>query len=230
LRVTGVEIISIKPVLEWECDAVGNGSGVQRQLCHQKGGKVKRVDVMLGMGGRWWDVIVDLDSQKVVEIREYFYDSGQGYQEANVSGSTKTDAGQSVDWKTNPVKLAADDFYIEADGVKYVADVQGLEITSDPGDAAYSTLELAWYEHGNEMRLNMYFRSDGTNWWADEIRTYNGQQVSDTDWICYTGVFFKSKLGSVFTGDVDLTCDTNNSFQGKIHFKGLELQPFLNAK
>ena len=229
LMVMGAEVISIRPVTEWKCDTVGNESGVQQQVCHQVGGEVKRVDVMLGMGITWWDVIVDLDSRKVAEIKEYTYDSGQGSQEDNVSGSTKTAAGWSVDWKTNVVNLSADDFYIEAGGVKYVANVTGLEITSDPGDAASCTLELIWNEHGNEMRLNMYFRSDGTYWWANEIRTYDSQSPN-SDWIYYTGVFFKSKLGSAFAGDVDLTCDANSSIQGKIHFKGLELQPFLNAK
>lgn len=229
LMTMGAEIFTIRPVLEWECDTVGNESGVLRQVCYQKDGQVERVDVMLGHGITWWDVIVDLDLQKVVEIREYFYDSGQGYQSGNGSGSTSTADGQSVDWKTNLVKLAADDFYINASGVKYIANVQSVEITSDPGDSEYCTLELIWHEHGNEMRLNMYFRSDGTYWWSDEIRTYNGQQYPEADWIIYTGEFFKTELGSPFVGNIDFISDPDNNYSGTIHFGGLELQAFLDA-
>jgi hypothetical protein len=74
LMLTGAEVITIRPVLEWECNTT-NLSGMQQQVCHQKDGDLERVDVMLGMGAIWWDVIFDLDSQKVVEIREYTYDA-----------------------------------------------------------------------------------------------------------------------------------------------------------
>ena len=224
LILAGAEVIGMRPVLEWECDTA-NVSGVQQQVCHQKDGDVEQIDVMLGMGAIWWDVIFDMDSQEVVEIREYSYNAGGSN---TGSGSTSTAAGQSVDWATTVVSLAADDFYIEADGVKYVANVQSVEVYSDPGDSEFCTLELTWNEHGNEMRLLMYFVSDGTYWWSDEIRTYDSQSPY-SDWIYYTGEFFKTKLGSSFVGDRDLTSDAGNAFQGEIHFKGLELQAFLNA-
>ena len=47
---------------------------------------------------------------------------------------------------------------------------------------------------GVEMRLNIYFASDGHDWWANEIRTYNGK--SPGDWIEYTGTFFRTPLGT----------------------------------
>ena len=231
IMLTGAEVISVRPVLDWECDT-SNVSGMQQQVCHQKDGDLERVDVMLGMGVIWWDVIFDLDSQKVVEIREYSYDSSsmECHDNNNSNAVTITDEGQPVDWETDSVRLTADEFYIVADGVQYLADVQDVEVESY-GYTDYCTLELRWYEHGNEMRLHVYFVSDGTYWWSNEIRTYNGQSPDSDclDWIYYTGQFFKTKLGSPFVGDIDLTSDADNNFDGTIHFEGLELQPFLDA-
>jgi hypothetical protein len=76
LMLAGAEVIGMRPVLEWECDTA-DASGMQEQVCHQKDGDLEQIDVMLGMGAIWWDVIFDLDSQQVVEITEYSYDNEQ---------------------------------------------------------------------------------------------------------------------------------------------------------
>ena len=76
-------------------------------------------------------------------------------------------------------------------------------VDGDPGTPnEYTTLELTWHEHGVEQRIYIYFTSDGTNWWADEIRTYDGNIAAE--WIEEHGVFFESPLGSAFVGDLDL--------------------------
>jgi hypothetical protein len=138
-----------------------------------------------------------------------------------------------VSWTTDYVSLTAKDFYIEADGVKYLANVQGGSVHSDPGESDYCTLEIIWNEHWQEMRLFIYFTADATHWWADEIRTYDGQS---SGWIYYEGMFFKTALGSAFVGDVDLTSSRSEEsiqgeeIQGKVHFEGLELQAFRIAE
>lgn len=76
-------------------------------------------------------------------------------------------------------------------------------VQGDPGTPnEYTTLELTWHEADIEQRIYIYFTSDGTNWWADEIRTYDGNIAAE--WIVEHGVFFESPLGSAFEGDLDL--------------------------
>jgi len=130
-----------------------------------------------------------------------------------------------VVWKTNRVSLEADDFQLMANGQIYYANVEDVEIHSDPGDEDYCTLEVTWHEHGVEMRLYMYFYADSEYWWSDEIRTYNGQPQGD--WIYYYGDFFRSRLSNPFIGDIELQCDPNNDYIGSISFSNLRLQAFL---
>ena len=95
---------------------------------------------------------------------------------------------------------------------------------SDPGVAnEYTTLELTWFQDGTEQRIDMYFRSDGTTWWAYEIRTYDVSQapdVADVDWHepIATGTYFTTALGSAFNGDLDLP---------DLRITGMTLQAFL---
>jgi hypothetical protein len=78
-----------------------------------------------------------------------------------------------------------------------------VEVAGDPGTPnEYTTLELTWHQHNVEQRIYIYFTSDGTNWWANEIRTYDGN--SNAEWIEQQGEFFKSALGSAYVGDLNL--------------------------
>ncbi len=133
----------------------------------------------------------------------------------------------AVHWSTVAVELVAEDFYLEAGGKRYIANVPSVDLRSDPS-TAHRTLEVTWQEHGVEMRLHLYFTSDATNWWAKEIRTYNGQQPGD--WITYKGTFFKTPHGEPFVGDLDLTSMGQGDtppIPGKLHLGNvrLELKP-----
>lgn len=111
---------------------------------------------------------------------------------------------------------------IEAGGQRFQAHAP-IDVHSDPGQPnAYTTLEITWTEHDVEMRLYLYFASDGQDWWATEIRTYNG--ASPGDWITYTGEFFRTPLGQPFAGDVDLRSDDGS---GRLQLPGLRLRAFL---
>ena len=122
-----------------------------------------------------------------------------------------------IKWKTEVVELTADDFYIIADGKKYKPKKIGTNISSDPGNSKHCTLEIIWHKKKIEMRIFLYFKADENEWWSYEIRTYDGQ--FDEDWIYYKGIFFKSKLGTPFIGDVVLKSDEKNNFNGEIYFK-----------
>ena len=130
--------------------------------------------------------------------------------------------GNRVAWETETVMLTADDFYLDANGVRFFADVEDVNIQSDPGLSDYTTLELIWHENGVEMRLFIYFTADGNAWWANEIRTYSGPKTP-TDWLYYTGEFFLAPLDAPYQGNVDLTADEDNDFKGRLHFENLTL-------
>lgn len=134
------------------------------------------------------------------------------------------DIAQPVAWSTDTVSLSADDLRIILDGKTYGADFRSLRVSSDPGGLNYTTLEATWYEHDVEMRLNMYFRSDGVNWWSDEIRTYDGNSTGA--WLFYKGMFFTRPVGTPFRGG--LVLQNNGASDGAkavVTFRNLNLLP-----
>jgi len=125
--------------------------------------------------------------------------------------------------ETNQVSMAAQAVAIEVEG-KTFSTAQPLEVSSDPGMRnEYTTLELAWQEHGVRMMWNIYFVSDGREWWSKEIRTYDGRQQGE--WITYTGEFFRRPLGTPFEGNLDVQA-TDHGVAGRLRLVGLRLQAF----
>jgi hypothetical protein len=128
-----------------------------------------------------------------------------------------------VSWNDGRVHLSAENFAIVADGKTFTAQNADVSISSDPGDAKYTTLELGWQENGVTMSMNIYFASDGHDWWATEIRTYNGK--ANGDWIEYTGDRFRTPIGQPFTGNLDLSHGDARLYMG-----GLQLEAFVRPK
>lgn len=129
----------------------------------------------------------------------------------------------AVHFATPQVRFDAASLLIDADGQRFTSAASTVNVHSDPGTRnEYTTLELTWTERSIEMRLYMYFASDGHDWWATELRTYNGS--SPGDWIFYTHTYFRTPLGHAFVGDVDLTPTQG---RGHLHISNLRLQPFL---
>lgn len=106
-----------------------------------------------------------------------------------------------VSWSTSRVSLAADDFTLEVNDLTFGDDVFA-DLHSDPGDDEYWTLEASWREHDVGQRLYMYFGADGTDWWVDEIRTYDGHE--EGEWVFAYGPFFQTPLGQAFEGDIEV--------------------------
>lgn len=110
-----------------------------------------------------------------------------------------------IDWRADSgrVRLKAADLAIAAnDKILTVGDAD-VTVHGDRGDLLYWTLEAEWREQGVPMRLFIYFTSDGTDWWATSIRTYDGTERGD--WVEYRGEFFRTPLGKPFAGDLFLT-------------------------
>jgi len=110
-----------------------------------------------------------------------------------------------IEWRADSgrVRLAAADLAIAANDRIFTVGDADVTIHGDPGDLLYWTLEAEWREQGAPMRLFIYFTSDGTEWWASSIRTYDGTVRGD--WVEYRGEFFRTRLGKPFAGDLFLT-------------------------
>lgn len=144
------------------------------------------------------------------------------------AGGPGVGSGPRFSFVTPQVSLTADDFWIEVGGSRYTSLGAQVEVHSDPGDAARETLELVWREQGHEMRLFIYFQSDGAHWSSDELRTYNAQ-LPEPDWVTFTGDFFRSELGSPWTGTFDQTA-TEGGVTSHLHMDGVRLQAFLGFR
>jgi hypothetical protein len=139
-------------------------------------------------------------------------------------------SGPKFSFVTQQVSLTADDFWIEVGGKRFTTLGAKVDVRSDPGSGTnntYQTLELTWIEHEVEMRLFIYFDSDGKEWSSKEFRTYNGN--AQADWVTFKGDFFRSPLGSPFTGVFDQAA-TDNSVTSHLHIEGLQLHAFLGLR
>ena len=141
------------------------------------------------------------------------------------TGGDGAPAGQParLQVETRQVTMAADAVTIDVGGKRFVT-TQPLEAHSDPGmPNEYTTLELTWNEHGVEMRMNIYFTSDGREWGSKEIRTYDGN--AQGAWVTYEGDFFRSPLGTPFTGDFDARSSAGPT-SGHLRMANLRLEAF----
>ena len=133
-------------------------------------------------------------------------------------------AAPPLRFSTLQVDFSADSMQISAQGQTFTAADATVEVSSDPGTRnEYTTLELEWRERNVPMRLYIYFRSDGDSWWANEIRTYNGDVSGD--WNTYTGTQFRTRLGSSFEGDIEL--NGYGDWGGALRLSNLRLQAFV---
>ena len=143
------------------------------------------------------------------------------------TASTSPEA-QAVAWTTERVALTADDFRLDVNDLEFGVDVQPTRMASDPGGSDYWTLEVEWIEQDLEQRLNMYFGSDGTDWWVDEIRTRDGYDPAE--WVFAYGPFFQTPLGQAFEGNVTVDLmgqgrpgDKDNLVPAVLSFSGMRL-------
>lgn len=130
---------------------------------------------------------------------------------------------RTISWDTGFVTLKAESVVVDVGGRQFAAPSRPASLQSDPGSSNYRTLEVTWPDQGVEMRLNIYFGADEDEWWANEIRTYDGRTPGD--WITYRGEYFRSAIGSSWTGDVDLGGGVGR-VSGSLHIDDLRLSAF----
>jgi hypothetical protein len=154
----------------------------------------------------------------------------EGDPELVAAGDEAAGALPGISWSSGLVQLNANSMRLVAGDMVFTgwADmtVSGagrfIDVGSDPGDAAYRSLEVEWMEQGVEQRVNLYLEADETHWWVDEIRTSDGS--AEGGWIGYAGPLFKTPVGEPFYGDVHLVSD-QGPIRGELAFDGLLLRP-----
>lgn len=136
----------------------------------------------------------------------------------------------AIHWTTPVVDLAADAFSVEANDLVFTTEGAEPQVHSDPGGPDYWTLEVEWTEQDLEQRLYLYFGSDGTDWWVDEIRTRDGYDPAE--WIYAYGPFFTTPLGEAYEGDVRIDLlgegrprDAGSRVPGVLTVEGMRLTP-----
>jgi hypothetical protein len=139
-------------------------------------------------------------------------------------------APNPISWKTDTVTATADDFFIVADGQRFDGRGVSVQVDGDPGCDGYTTLELTWFERGDEMRLNVYLKSKNGQWWSDEIRTYDGKRPFP-EWLYYYGRFFDKPVGQAFEGDLNLVNNgPDDRYRGTITFKNLHFETHFGPR
>jgi hypothetical protein len=141
------------------------------------------------------------------------------HQSSHTPGAGSGSEGFS--FRTSRVTFDAASFTIDVGGQQY-SPTGNVEVHGDPGDAQYATLELSWNQHGVEMRANIYFASDGADWWVSEMRTYNGKTGNDANWVTFPGQQFRTRLGTAYDGNVDETA-TEDGVTSHLRIGGMRL-------
>jgi hypothetical protein len=172
-----------------------------------------------------------------VEARSFAIITGQGRDELDTLEPFTyyikpkyDDIKNPVSWKTDYVKLSADNFYIETiDGQRYYS-TPDVNVSSNPynpesPDGNYVTLEIGdWTENGRPMRFYMYFYKNAERWWLDHFRTYNGLNVKQHHF--YPEM--SAPLGEVLNYQAEVVYESEEGGT-KVGFTNLNLQPFLQS-
>jgi hypothetical protein len=124
-------------------------------------------------------------------------------------------------WQTETVAFDAHVVRIRAGRRIFDGQDNGVQVHSDRGEPRrYTTLEVTWPRRENvSMRLNIYFQSDGIDWWASEIRVSDGWP--DGSWVTVVGERFRTPLGQACLGDLHLV-----DGGARLDIEGLHVQAF----
>ncbi len=132
------------------------------------------------------------------------------------SPDTPSERTGPIEWQTAGTLFRAASIAIEASGQEFRVATEHVELGPGAVVERRTTLEATWREHGVEMRLSMYLTTDGTDWWADEIRTYDG--AAQGDWITHHGDFLRSPIDLPYEGDLVV---------GNLRLQGVFMKSFL---
>ena len=114
----------------------------------------------------------------------------------------ETDPTKRLQWPSTSVVFEADDLRIKARGKTFRSVISAEFIQSWAGES-YRNFDIMWLEHGRDMRLDISFDSDGTDYWISEWLVYDGTR--NPGWVTFKGPLFKTPLDEPMEADVRLS-------------------------
>ena len=134
-------------------------------------------------------------------------------------------AGNAVHWRTDVVDLRAREFWLDAGGRRFHANVADLKLASASSGTTYWSLQLLWLEDGLLPRLDLYFGSDGKTWWIDHV--WAGEGSAEATPLFAHGPSTRVAVGEPFAGDIDLELDdlddTPDDGTARLHLGGARI-------
>ena len=121
------------------------------------------------------------------------------------------DVGWSLDYSTSVVMLRANAISIDSNGTLHTAPTDGMiDLHSNPPSGTLpdrTTLEMIWQEAAVIVKLNIYFDTDGTDWWVSQLKHKDDQIIAGDDWVEYNRELFRCPVGQAYVSDVTLEPD-----------------------
>ena len=115
----------------------------------------------------------------------------------------ETDPIKRIQWPSTSVVFEADDLRIKARGETFRGIISAEFIQSWAG-LTDRTYDVMWLEHGREMRMDIKFGSDGSDYWISKWMVYDGKE-ENPGWVQFGGPLFVTPLDEPMEADVRLT-------------------------
>jgi len=130
--------------------------------------------------------------------------------------------GTEVHWSSHRYYLRASSFEYQVQGEDPVSleSATSIDVSGDPGDDTYASIEITWVLNGLEKRLDAYMEADATSWRIYEMRVYDATE----EWVYFQDPGVAGERENCFKADNLLVSDGQGS---EIRFEGLAFAAFL---
>lgn len=135
----------------------------------------------------------------------------------------ETDPSKRIQWPSPSVILEADDLRIRARGETFKG-VLSAEFIQSWAGLTDRDFDIMWLEHEREMRIDIDFDSDGTDYWIGEWLVYDGRKKSP-EWVSFEGPLFVTPLEEPMEANVRLTTGKGKR-QVKLIVDGMRIHAF----
>lgn len=138
-----------------------------------------------------------------------------------------------INWTTPDVTITADDFYIVSNGKTYYGDDQNVTIIpgvvdTNPGAVHWANIEVRSNQYGDDLRMKIYFRAEGSTWNVSSVGILNSNYSSQ--WVSYNNPLIYTVLGHSYhqNGNTYFTINDPNTGQKvvDVYFTNLRVQAF----
>ncbi len=113
-----------------------------------------------------------------------------------------TDPTKRIQWPSTSVVFEADGLRIKAGGRIFTGTISPEFVQSSAG-LDFRDYDIMWLENDREMRMDMSFRSDGSDYWISKWLVYDGRK--DPEWVAFKGPLFVTPLDAPMEANVRLS-------------------------